>query len=63
MVAAAGQAHETHVALEHDGLGLARDAVKAEPRRELALVHHALPDEVRILDMMDDQGAEIAAHK
>ena len=35
--------------------------MKAEPRRELALVHHALPDEVRILDVVHDQGAEVAA--
>ena len=49
VVAAAGQAHEPQVALEHDGLGLARNAGQAEPRGELALVHHALADEVGIL--------------
>ena len=60
MVAPAGQAHEAHVALEHDGLGLARDAVQAEPRGQLALVHDAVADEVRVLDVVDDERAEIA---
>ena len=46
MIAAAGQLDEAHVALEHDGLGLARNAGQAEPRRDLALVHHAVLGEV-----------------
>ena len=60
VIAAAGQAHETHVALEHHRLGLARNARKAKARREFALVHHALPDEIRILHVVDDEGVEIA---
>ena len=41
VVAPAGQRGEADVALEHDDLGLLRDAGKPEPGRHLALVHHA----------------------
>ena len=60
VVAPAGEAHEADVALQHHRLGLARDAGQPEPRGELALVHHALADEVGILHMVDDQRVEIA---
>src|ERR1700730_16713260 len=42
MVAGAGEVHEPDVAIEHDGLRLARDSGKAEARGEFAFVHHAL---------------------
>ena len=59
MIAAAGELGETQVALEHDGLGLARNAGEAKPRRHLALVHHAVLGERRLFQMMDDERAEI----
>ena len=46
VVAGAGEADETQVALEEHGLGFARDAGEPEPRGGLALVHDAVADEV-----------------
>ncbi len=60
MVAGAGELHQAHVALEHDGLGLDRDAAEPEARGELALVHHAFADQGRVLGVMDDERVEIA---
>ena len=60
VVAAAGQPGEADVAVEHDRLGLARNAGKAEPRRGLALVHHAGAGEVGILGVVHDERVEIA---
>ena len=59
MIAAARQGDEPHVALEDDGLGRRRRADQAEPRRELALVHHAV-GKIGILGVMHDQRVEIA---
>ena len=61
MVAPARQAREAHVALEHDGLGLARDAVQAEAAREFALVHHAVADEIGVLDMLHESAPKSRA--
>ena len=60
MVARLGQRDEAQVALQHDRFGGLRDAEQAEPRRELALVHHAVADEVRVFGVMHDQRVEIA---
>ena len=60
VIAAAGQRDEPHVALQHDGLGDLRHADQAEPRGELALVHHAFAGEVGILGVVDDQRVEVA---
>ena len=60
MVAAFGEGDEPHVALEHDGLGGLRRADQPEARGELALVHHALAGEVRVLGVVHDQRVEIA---
>jgi hypothetical protein len=60
MVSPAREAHEPDVPLQHHRLGLSWDAGQAEARSELALVHHALPDEVRVLHMVQDQGVEVA---
>ena len=46
VIASAGQLGEAQVALEHDGLGFARNAGKAEPGRDLALVHHPVLGEL-----------------
>ena len=59
VIAAAGQLGEAQVALEHDGLGFARNAGKAEPSRDLTLVHHPVLCELRLFQMMDDEHAEI----
>ena len=50
VIAAAGELDEANVALEHDGLGRLRDAGKAQPGRDLALVHHAVLGEVGIFE-------------
>src|SRR5438132_720961 len=55
VVAAPGEPDEADVALQHDRLRLPRDAGKAEAGGELALVHHAFADQVRILGMVDDE--------
>ena len=60
VVAAAGQRGEAEVALEHDDLGLARDAGEAEPGRDLALVHDAGADEVGSAAWCMIERAEIA---
>ena len=60
MVARLRQCDEAQVALEHDGLGRLRHADQAEPGGELALVHHALADEVGVLGVVGDQRIEIA---
>ncbi len=59
MIAAAGEFGEAQIALEHDGLGLARNAWEAQSRRHFALVHHAVLGERRLLKMMDDERTEI----
>ena len=60
VVTASGQRHQPKVALEHDGLGRLRHADQAEARGELAFVHHAFADEIRILGVMHDQHVEVA---
>ena len=60
VVAAAGQRREADVALDDDDLGFLRDAGKAEARRDLALVHHAGADEVRVGGVVHDERAEVA---
>ena len=54
MISRASQFHEPHVTVEHNGFGLARNAGKAETRSELALVHHAFADQVRVFGVVDD---------
>ena len=60
MAAPAGQRREPHVALDDDDLGFLGDAGKAEPRRHLALVHHAGAGEMRVGRLVHDQRAEVA---
>ena len=60
VIAPAGQRDEAHVALQHDGLGGVGNADQAEPRGELALVHHAFADQIGIFGVMHDQRVEIA---
>ena len=60
VVAPAGQRHEPHVALQHDGFGRVGNADQAEPRGELALVHHAFADQVGVFGVVHDQRVEIA---
>ncbi len=60
VITAVRERDEAHIALEHDGLGRGRHAGEAEPRRELALVHHAFADDVGILGVVDDERVEIA---
>ncbi len=60
MVAAPGEPDETDVAFQHDRLRRRRDAGKAEAGGELAFVHHAFADQIRILGVVDDERVEVA---
>ena len=60
VIAPAGQRHEAHVALQHDGFGGVGNADQAEPCGEFALVHHAFADQIGIFGVMHDQRVEIA---
>ena len=60
VVAPAGQPREADVAVEHDGLRLARDAGKAEPRRRLAFVHDAAVARSASSTWWHDQRVEVA---
>ena len=60
VVAGLRQAHEADVALQHHRLGLAGDAEQAEAGGHLALVHHAVADEIRLLHVLHQEDAEIA---
>ena len=60
VIAPAGQRHEAHVALQHDRFGGIGNADQAEARGELALVHHAFADQIRVFGVVHDQRVEIA---
>ena len=60
VIAAAGQRHEAHVALQHDRLGRIGNADQPQPCRELALVHDAFTDQIGVFGVMHDQRVEIA---
>ena len=60
MVPRSRQPHEPHVALEHDGLGLARNAGQAEPASQLALIHHPVADQMGVFAVVNNQRAAVA---
>ena len=60
VVAPAGEAGQRQVALQRDGLGLARNSRQAEPARIEALVHDAAGGEVAILRLLRQKHAEVA---
>ena len=51
---------EADIALDHDHLGLVRDAGEAEPGRHFPVVHQAVSGERRIFGILDDAAAERA---
>ena len=59
MVAPPGQRDQPQVAVEHDGLGFARDAGKPEPAGALALGHHPVAGQRRVGAVVHDERAEV----
>ncbi len=60
VIAAAGQRHEPHVALQHDRLGRVGNADQPQPRGEFALVHDAFADQMGVFGVVHDQRVEVA---
>ena len=60
MIPGAGCAGEADVALQHHGLSFDRNARQALAAGEFAIVHHTGAAQVGVLDMVHDEGVEIA---